>query len=80
MIWIHTYGVGPFKKKVLRNIHESEESALASQKVLGGTVQCYMKKPQGFDLVVTKGGHSQYQGTDQEVTKVKKKKKKKNLI
>lgn len=51
MIWIHTYGVGPFKKKVLREIHESEESALASQKVLGGTVQCYMKKPQGFDLV-----------------------------
>ena len=52
MIWIHTYGVGPFKKKkVLRKIYESEESALASQKVLGGTVQCYMKRPQGFDLV-----------------------------
>ena len=51
MIWIHTYGVGPFKKNVLRKIHESEESALASQKVLGGTIQCYMKKPQGFDLV-----------------------------
>lgn len=51
MIWIHTYGVGPFKKKVLRKIYESEELALASQKVLGGTVQCYMKKPQGFDLV-----------------------------
>lgn len=43
MIWIHTYGVGPFKKKVLRKIYESEELALASQKVLGGTVQCYMK-------------------------------------
>lgn len=51
MIWIHTYGVGPFQKNVLRKIHDSEESALASQKVLGETIQCYMKKPQGFDLV-----------------------------
>lgn len=37
MIWIHTYGVGPFQKNVLSTIHDSEESALASQKVLGGT-------------------------------------------
>lgn len=51
MIWIHTYGVGSFQQNVLRKIHESEESALSSQKVLGGTIQCYMKKPQGFDLV-----------------------------
>ena len=51
MIWIHTYGVGTFKQNVLRKIHESEESALASQKVLGGIIQCYMKKPQGLDLV-----------------------------
>lgn len=51
MIWVHTYGVGAFREKVLRTIHDSEESALASQKVLGGTIQCYIKKPQGFDLV-----------------------------
>lgn len=51
MIWIHTYGVGKFGSRILKCIHDSEESALASQKVLGGTIQCYMKKPQGFDLV-----------------------------
>nr|DAP74238.1 MAG TPA: hypothetical protein [Caudoviricetes sp.] len=51
MIWIHTYGVGKFGSKIIRNIHDTEESALASQEVLGGTVQCYMRKPQGFDLV-----------------------------
>lgn len=51
MIWIHTYGVCPFKRKVLRKIHDIEDSALASQKVLGGTVQAYLKQPNGFDLV-----------------------------
>lgn len=55
MIWIHTYGIGPFKSKVLRKIHDTEESALASQKVLGGTVQAYLKQPKGFDLVYPQG-------------------------
>lgn len=50
MIWVHTYTIGTFRKKVIRKIHDSEESALACLEVLGGSVQCYMKKPQGFEV------------------------------
>ena len=39
MIWIHTYGIGKFGRKIRKSIHDSEQKALDSQKVLGGTVE-----------------------------------------
>lgn len=38
MIWVHTYKIG---KKVITVVHHSEESAVASQEVLKGTVRVY---------------------------------------
>lgn len=42
MIWLHTYGVGKFGKRIIKTIHESAESAEDSRKVLGGTVEQFM--------------------------------------
>lgn len=39
MIWLHTYGIGKFGRKIRKSIHPSEQEALDSQKVLGGTVE-----------------------------------------
>lgn len=39
MIWLHTYGIGKFGRKIRKSIHTSEQEALDSQKVLGGTVE-----------------------------------------
>lgn len=39
MIYIHTYGVGKFSSKQIRNIHDTQDEALAQQRVLGGVVQ-----------------------------------------
>lgn len=42
MIWLHTYGVGKFGKRIIRTIHESAESAEAAREVLGGSVVEFM--------------------------------------
>lgn len=42
MIWLHTYGVGKFGKRIIRTIHESAESAESAREVLGGTVVEFM--------------------------------------
>lgn len=41
MIYVHTYGVGKFGKEIHRTVHETKESAEASQKVLGGEFKAY---------------------------------------
>lgn len=46
MIYIHTYGVGKFGKEIRRTVHETKESAEASQKVLGGEFKAYVKEPE----------------------------------
>lgn len=42
MIWLHTYGVGKFGKRIIKTIHESEKDALDSQAVLGGEVKAFI--------------------------------------
>lgn len=42
MIWVHTYGIGKFRNKIRKTIHESAESAEESRKVFGGTVSEFM--------------------------------------
>lgn len=39
MIYIHTYGIGKFGSKQIRNIHDTKESAERCKAVLGGEVQ-----------------------------------------
>lgn len=39
MFYIHTYGVGKFGKEKRRTVHETKESAEASQRVLGGEIK-----------------------------------------
>lgn len=41
MIYIHSYGVGKFGSKQIRNIHDTYEEALAQQRVLGGVIQAF---------------------------------------
>lgn len=41
MIYIHTYGIGKFGRKQIRNIHDTLEEAQAQQRVLGGVVQAF---------------------------------------
>ena len=41
MIYIHSYGVGKFCSKQIRNIHDTLEEAQAQQRVLGGVVQAF---------------------------------------
>lgn len=41
MIYIHSYGVGKFGSKQIRNIHDTLEEAQAQQRVLGGVVQAF---------------------------------------
>ena len=41
MIYIHSYGVGKFGSKQIRNIHDTLEEAVAQQRVLGGVVQAF---------------------------------------
>lgn len=41
MIYIHSYGVGKFGSKQIRNIHDTYEEALAQQRVLGGVIQTF---------------------------------------
>lgn len=41
MIYVHTYGVGKFGSKEIRNIHDSHDEALAQQRVLGGVIQAF---------------------------------------
>lgn len=41
MIYIHSYGVGKFGSKQIRNIHDTLEEAMAQQRVLGGVVQAF---------------------------------------
>lgn len=43
MIYIHTYGVGKFGSKQIRNIHDTLDEAIAQQRVLGGVVEAYAK-------------------------------------
>lgn len=43
MIWVHTYGIGKFKSKTLRTVHDTEESAKFVQEVLGGEIIAYEK-------------------------------------
>lgn len=41
MIYIHSYGVGKFGSKQIRNIHDTYDEALAQQRVLGGVIQAF---------------------------------------
>lgn len=41
MIYVHSYGVGKFGSKQIRNIHDTQDEALAQQRVLGGVVQAF---------------------------------------
>lgn len=41
MTYIHSYGVGKFGSKQIRNIHDTLEEAQAQQRVLGGVVQAF---------------------------------------
>lgn len=41
MIYVHSYGVGNFGSKQIRNIHDTLEEAQAQQRVLGGVVQAF---------------------------------------
>lgn len=41
MIYIHSYGVGKFGSKQIRNIHDTLEEAQAQQRVLGGVIQAF---------------------------------------
>lgn len=50
MIYIHTYGVGKFGKEVHRTVHETKESAKASQDVLGGEVKAYCEADESVDV------------------------------
>lgn len=61
MIWIHTYKIG---KKVITVVHHSEESAIASQEVLGGKVKSYVEagKPVNSPPVL------EYLGTNNPIT------------
>lgn len=43
MIWVHTYGIGKFKRTILRTVHDTEESAKFVQEVLGGEIVAYEK-------------------------------------
>lgn len=46
MIWVHTYGIGKFKRTILRTVHDTEESAKFVQEVLGGEIVAYNKVPE----------------------------------
>ena len=46
MIYIHTYGIGKFKKNIIRTIHDTKESAERCKAVLGGEIEEYMKEPE----------------------------------
>lgn len=50
MIYIHTYGVGKFGKEIRRTVHETKESAEASQKVLGGEFKAYREADDSIDI------------------------------
>ena len=41
MIYIHSYGVGKFGNKQIRNIYDTLDEAMAQQRVLGGVVQAF---------------------------------------
>lgn len=41
MIYIHSYGVGKFGIKQIRNIYDTLDEAMAQQRVLGGVVQAF---------------------------------------
>lgn len=41
MIYVHSYGVGKFGSKQIRNIHDTVDEAMAQQRVLGGVVQAF---------------------------------------
>ncbi|EOJ0023733.1 hypothetical protein ACMZID_004369 [Salmonella enterica subsp. enterica serovar Brandenburg] len=41
MIYIHSYGVGKFGSKKIRNIYDTLDEAMAQQRVLGGVVQAF---------------------------------------
>lgn len=41
MIYVHSYGVGKFGSKQIRNIHDTLDEAMAQQRVLGGVVQAF---------------------------------------
>ena len=41
MIYIHTYGIGKFSSKQMRNVHDTLDEALAQQRVLGGVIQAF---------------------------------------
>ncbi|EBH2608593.1 hypothetical protein FKF61_21515 [Salmonella enterica] len=41
MIYIHSYGVGKFGSKQIRNIHDTLDESIAQQRVLGGVVQAF---------------------------------------
>ena len=41
MIYIHTYGVGKFASKRIRNVHDTLNEASAQQRVLGGVIQSF---------------------------------------
>lgn len=41
MIYIHSYSVGKFGNKQIRNIYDTLDEAMAQQRVLGGVVQAF---------------------------------------
>ncbi len=41
MIYIHTYGIGKFANKQIRNIYDTLDDAKAQQRVLGGVIQAF---------------------------------------
>lgn len=41
MIYVHSYGVGKFGSKQIRNIHDTLDEAMAQKRVLGGVVQAF---------------------------------------
>lgn len=46
MIYIHSYGVGKFGSKQIRNIYDAYDEAEAQRRVLGGVVEAYAKEPE----------------------------------
>ncbi|QJT70599.1 UNVERIFIED_ASMBLY: hypothetical protein SD1_71 [Shigella phage 2019SD1] len=41
MIYIHTYGIGKFANKQIRNIYDALDDAKEQQRVLGGVIQAF---------------------------------------
>lgn len=41
MIYVHTYGIGKFASKQIRNIYDTHDEAEAQKRVLGGVVQAF---------------------------------------